>query len=158
MNEEQGRGFVLFSPEGGLSPSGGEDSGGGKGLISGDPNPEVLAKARRRTFTAAHKLRVLEEADRCEHGDLGALLRREGIYFSHLQNWKRQREEGTLSGLAPRKRGPKQSGSETEKLRALERENARLQQELRKAQAIIELQKKIAALLDIEPDPSGSKP
>lgn len=156
MNEQERAGFVLFSPEGGLSPSGGENSGEAKSLVNNDPNPEVVLKPRRRTFTAAQKLRILEEADRCAHGELGALLRREGVYASHLQNWQKQREESTLSGLAPKKRGPQRADAETAKLRALEHENARLQKDLTKAHAIIELQKKIAALLDTEPNPGRS--
>ena len=71
------------------------------------PNPEVPAKATRRRFSARYKLRILEQADGCESGEVGALLRREGLYWSNLQAWRQQRAEGTLQALTPRKRGRK---------------------------------------------------
>ena len=71
------------------------------------PNPEVAARATRRRFSARYKLRILEQADGCESGEVGALLRREGLYWSNLQAWRRQREHGTLQALTPRKRGRK---------------------------------------------------
>ncbi len=108
-------------------------------------DPEVPEKARRRRFTAEYKLRVLQEADACgEPGEIGALLRREGLYSSHLVVWRRQREEGTLQGLMPRKRGrkPQQKNPLAKKVAELERENERLQRRLKQAEMIIDVQKK----------------
>ena len=85
------------------------------------PDPEVSTKAKRRTFTAEYKRRILEEADGCTgRGEMGALLRREGLYSSHLTTWRRQREAGELAGLTPKKRGRKQDkeAAELAKLRA----------------------------------------
>ncbi len=117
------------------------------------PDPEVLprtAKAKRRTFTAAYKLWVVEEAEKCREqpGGIGALLRREGLYSSHLTTWRRQREAGQLAGLTPRKRGPK-SNPEAEEASRLRRENARLMRQLEKADLIIEAQKKLSEILGI---------
>lgn len=114
--------------------------------------PEVLEKASRRRFTARYKLRVLEEADGCtEPGQIGALLRREGLYSSHLTTWRRQRETGALAGLAPRKRGRKTNPQTSEKRRMaeLERENERLRHRLAQAETIIDVQKKVSSLLGI---------
>jgi transposase-like protein len=107
------------------------------------PNPEVVERARRRQFSASYKLRILEEADACTiPGQLGALLRREGLYSSHLTEWRRHRAEGTLAALAPRRRGrPAMSTGETE-LARLRAENERLAHRLEAAEAIIEIQKK----------------
>lgn len=124
------------------------------GMDAGDrPDPEVLprtAKAERRTFTAAYKLWVLEEAEKCREqpGGIGRLLRREGLYSSHLTTWRRQQEAGQLAGLAPRKRGPK-SNPEAEEMNRLRRENARLTRQLEKAELIIEAQKKLSEILGI---------
>lgn len=117
------------------------------------PDPEVLPrteKAKRRTFTAAYKQWVLEEAEKCREqpGGIGALLRREGLYSSHLTTWRRQQEAGQLAGLAPRKRGPK-SNPEAEEMSRLRRENARLSRQLEKAELIIEAQKKLSEILGI---------
>jgi transposase-like protein len=114
------------------------------------PNPEVPAKPKRRVFTAEYKQRILAEADRAkdESGGIGALLRREGLYSSHLVTWRQERAAGILRGLTPLKRGPKSRRNpldeENQKLR---RENQRLTEQLRKAEIIIEVQKKVAALL-----------
>jgi transposase-like protein len=118
----------------------------------GAPDPEV-APPRRRSFTAEFKRQVLAEADACtEPGEIGALLRRHGLYSSHLTEWRRQRDEGALSGLAPKKRGRKAAAKNP-----LAAEVARLQRELAKANArakraegLVELQKKLAALLGEE--------
>lgn len=116
------------------------------------PNPEVLEKPERRRFTAEYKLRMLKMSDVCvKTGGLGALLRREGLYASNLNTWRRQREEGTLSGLTPKKRGRKEAvhnplEAENKKLR---RENERLTNRLKRAEIIIDAQKKISEILGI---------
>jgi transposase-like protein len=111
-------------------------------------DPEVSATARRRRFTAEYKRGILEEADRCGPGQVGALLRREGLYSSHLTTWRKQREAALRSGLAPRKRGRKpQYNPLAERVAELERDNARLRGDLEKAEIIIEVQKKVATLL-----------
>lgn len=120
-----------------------------------DPDPEVPAKARRRRFTASYKLRVLEEVDRCsEPGEIGALLRREGLYSSLLSRWRQQREAGALEALAPKKRGrkPQPVDPQARRVAELERENARLREKLEKAQTIIEVQKKLSQLLGNDPE------
>jgi transposase len=115
------------------------------------PNPEVVAGAKRRTFPGAYKQRILAEADAAsaQPGAIGALLRREGLYSSHLVTWRRERQAGILRGLSPQRRGPKSNRSpleeENQKLR---RENQRLSEELRKAEIIIDVQKKVGALLE----------
>ncbi len=126
------------------------------------PNPEVPEKRQRRQYTAACKKRILEEADRCaEPHQVGALLRREGLYSSNLTTWRRQREAGTLAGLKPRKRGRKaKPGNPLKKQNeALKRENSRLNDKLRKAEIIIDVQKKVSELLGISlsPNPDGKK-
>jgi transposase len=114
------------------------------------PNPEVVARAKRRIFTGEYKQRVLAEADRAkeESGGIGVLLRREGLYSSHLVTWRHERAAGILHALTPQKRGPKSKRTpldeENQKLR---RENQHLNEELRKAEIVIDIQKKVAALL-----------
>lgn len=111
---------------------------------------EVLAKAQRRRFTAEYKRRIVREADRCTRaGDVGALLRREGLYSSLLSSWRAARDRGELEGLAPKKRGPKATAPDPrdKKLRELERETARWKKRAERAEALVELQKKVAALL-----------
>ena len=108
-------------------------------------------RAKRRTFSAAEKLRILREAERCPKGELGALLRREGIYSSHLTTWRRERDRSQLASLTPRKRGPKVD-EQAQRLAQLERENARLQAKLGKAELIIDAQKKLLQLLGL-PEP-----
>lgn len=113
------------------------------------PDPEVLDRPVRRVFTADYKRKILEETDRCEEmGQIGSLLRREGLYASYLTTWRRQREEGILSGLN-KKRGRKESPANplAERNVVLEKENARLRQELEKASLIIDVQKKVSLLL-----------
>ena len=124
------------------------------------PDPEVAAKAKRRTFTAEYKQRILQEADSAAAtpGGVGALLRREGLYSSHLVTWRRERSQGIQEALAPRKRGRKsQRNPLEEENQKLRRQNARLTEDLRKANIIIEVQKKVAALLgnpipDVDPE------
>lgn len=116
------------------------------GGMDNPPDPEVLEKAKRRRFTVDYKLRIVEEADRCiEPGEIGALLRREGLYSSHLVAWRRQRKEGSL--LARRGRRSKDPlASEVERLTA---ENQRLRHKLSQAEVVIEVQKKLSGLLGI---------
>jgi transposase-like protein len=117
------------------------------------PDPEVVPKAKRRQFTARYKLRILEEADRCtERGQIGELLRREGLYSSHLSKWRRLRARGQLQALAPKKRGRKGRDPVTAELARLRRENERLRADLEKAEIIIDVQKKLAQLLGQKTD------
>jgi transposase len=119
------------------------------------PDPEVVPQAKRRRFSAKYKLRILEEADACrESGEIGALLRREGLYSSYLTAWRRQREQGQLDGLSPKKRGRKPSVDEAlaKELDALKRENQRLESRLQQAETIIEVQKKLSGLLGLTLD------
>jgi transposase-like protein len=112
-------------------------------------NTEVVAKAKRRQYTAEYKLRILRELDSSQGtGETGALLRREGLYSSHLTSWRRQRERGELDGLAPQKRGPKPDPQAVE-LARLQRENERLRERLRQAELIIDVQKKVAQMLGV---------
>jgi transposase-like protein len=114
------------------------------------PDPEVMPRARRRTFSATYKVRILAEADACtERGEIGALLRREGLYSSHLSNWRRQREAGQLQSLKNKPRGRKPAlDAKAAEVARLEQENARLQQQLAQAELIITAQKKLAEALE----------
>lgn len=114
------------------------------------PNSEVTpARAVRRHFKASEKLRILSEADKCTGGELGALLRREGLYSSHLSTWRKQRAAGELAGLSPQKRGRKANHDSAlvQQNEKLKRENTRLQKRLDQAELIISVQKKVAQLL-----------
>ena len=114
---------------------------------------EVVAKARRRRFTAAEKLRVLKEADRCtKSGEVSALLRREGLYSSHLSVWREARKRGELAGLTPRARGRKAKpvDARDRKLAELERENRRLSARLERAEGLIAVQNKVAQILGVQ--------
>ena len=114
------------------------------------PDPEVVADAKRRTFTAEYKQRILAEADAAaaQPGGIGALLRHEGLYSSHLVTWRRERQAGVLKGLTPHKRGPKsRRNAQEEEMQKLRRENQRLTEQLRKAEIVIDVQKKVGALL-----------
>lgn len=114
------------------------------------PDPEVVANAKRRSFTAEYKLHILSEADAAaaQPGAIGALLRRQGLYSSHLVTWRRERQAGILKGLTPHKRGPKSKRNpQEEEIQKLRRENQRLTEELRKAEIVIDVQKKVGALL-----------
>ena len=115
----------------------------------GRANPEVPEKAQRRRYTAEYKLGILEAVDACrEQGQIGALLRREGLYSSLLSTWREQRRSGALRGLSPRKRGRKlRRGPEARRIEQLEGELKRLREELRQAHLIIDVQKKVARLL-----------
>jgi len=165
-------GAVAGGTEGGRSPTGVPPATaaatglGGPGAGNGEPIPDpgVPEKPVRRRFTAEYKLRTLREADRStESGQLGAMLRREGLYSSHLTAWRKQRNEGTLAGLEPKRRGRKTSPdapliAENERL---QRDNQRLTARLRQAETIIEVQKKLSEILGIPlppPDSNGSMP
>lgn len=115
------------------------------------PDPEVMEKPVRRTYTADYKKRILREADLCQPGELGALLRREGLYSSHLTTWRRQREEAEREALAPKKRGRKavEANPLARRVAELEREKVQLQRRLQRAEAVIEVQKKISEILQI---------
>jgi len=118
------------------------------------PDPEVVVKAQRRRFTAEYKRRILQEADACtHHGEIGALLRREGLYSSHLNTWRRQRTRGELQGLMPAKRGRKVDPQAAEIVR-LQRETERLKAQLERAELIIDVQKKVSQLLGLPEIPN----
>ena len=122
----------------------------GSAAAAAAADPEVEAKPKRRKFTAAYRLRILEEADRCQNpGEIGQLLRREGLYSSHLSSWRKARRQGNLAALAPKKRGakPKARNPLEPKVRQLEAKVARLEKELEKAHTILEVQEKVAGLL-----------
>jgi transposase len=115
----------------------------------GGPAIEVVAKATRRRFTVKYKGTIVREADACKApGAIGALLRREGLYSSHLTTWRAARERGELAG-APKRRGPvpRVVDARDQQIRELERERTRWQQRAERAEALVELQKQVAALL-----------
>ena len=122
-------------------------AGGTRAVV---PDPEVVAKPTRRQFTAAYRLRILEEADRCtKPGEVGRLLRREGLYSSHLTAWRKARRKGSLQGLSAKKRGarPSERNPLGAKVRELEEKVARLEKELHTAHTILDVQGKVAGLL-----------
>lgn len=134
--------------EGATSPR----AGAGQPATSGPvPDPEVSARATRRQFPAAYKRRILVEADKCGLGGIASLLRREGLYSSHLSVWRRQREAGEIAGLEPRQRGKKPAPRNplAGELASLQKENLRLQKRLRQAETIIEVQKKLCEILGL---------
>ena len=113
------------------------------------PDPEVPAKVQRRRFSVEYRLRIVKQADACKKsGELGALLRREGLYSSLLTNWRHQREQGALVSMRARKRGPTSQRIDP-RVKQLEAENARLQRKLQQADTIITVQKKVAEILGI---------
>ena len=123
--------------------------------MSTPPDPEVPEKAKRRRFSAEYKLAILREADRCtEPGQIGALLRRERLYSSHLVDWRRQRDAGALKALA-RTRGPKPADPTRVEIERLRRENQRLARKLTQAERIIDIQGKLSELLGIPLDPAS---
>jgi transposase-like protein len=127
------------------------------GLKNQVPDPEVVQKAQRRRFSAAYKLRILQEVEQCtERGQIGALLRREGLYSSHLSKWRRQRDRGQLAGLGGQKRGRKPQDPAAAELTALQRENERLRAQLTQAEIIMEVQKKLSQLLGLSTSPTVS--
>jgi transposase len=125
------------------------------------PEVEVVAKATRRRFTAEYKRQILREADRCtELGAIGALLRREGLYSSNLTTWRAQRERGELAGLTPKKRGPAPQPTNplAAKVAALERAVSREKARADRAEALVDLQKKVAELLGTPLGQPNGKP
>ena len=143
---ERGEGIEqLGETEGARRATGGSPSAA---PVAGET--EVVAKARRRRFTAEYKRRILREADRCTHpGEIGILLRREGLYSSHLTTWRAARDRGELAGLSPKPRGPKATPPDPrdKKIAELEHEMTRWKQRAERAEALVEVQKKVAALL-----------
>ena len=116
------------------------------------PDPEVKATKPRRRFTAKYKLGILAEVDACTtKGQIGAILRREGLYSSNLTTWRKQRDKGSLDGLSPRKRGrkAKEINPLAKRVAELERENRKLDKKLKQAEIIIEFQKKISQMLNL---------
>jgi len=114
------------------------------------PDPEVEVKAGRRRFTSRYKISILEQADECQHlGEIGALLRREGLYSSHLSSWRCLRREGVLQGLSAQQRGPKPDAAAAgqREIARLQKQVSKLEFELEKAHTIIDIQKKLSALL-----------
>ena len=117
--------------------------------VSPDTATQVIPRPKRRRFTASYKLRILQEADACAgSGQIGALLRREGLYYSNLRTWRRQLNRGQLAGLTPKKRGPKEDPVARENAR-LKREVEKLKARLDKAETIIDVQKKLSQLLGV---------
>lgn len=121
------------------------------------PDPEVAEKAKRRRFTADYKIRILREADACRgDGDIGALLRREGLYSSNLTAWRSQRDAIAREGLTARKRGRKAKQIDP-RVKELERENTQLKRKLKRAEMILDIQKKASELLGISLESPGSE-
>ena len=129
-------------------------------VLSPTPEVEVLAKAARRRFTQEYKRKILNEADACRRpGEIGALLRREGLYSSHLGSWRTARDRGELGGTGMKKRGPQAQPEhpDTKRLKALGRENRRLRARAERAEGLVELQKKVAALFETVATPSDEE-
>ena len=137
------------------APSAAEGARSASAAALGGAAVEVVAKARRRQFSAAYKARILRAADACAGtGQLGALLRREGLYSSHLTEWRRLRARGALAALAAKKRGRKSARDARDReIAKLGRENARLRRKLAQAEAVIEVQKKLSEILGIPLNP-----
>jgi len=115
------------------------------------PDAEVPERAKRRRYTAEYKLRIVQEAEACQDGEIGALLRREGLYSSHLSKWREQYRGGAFKGLQAKKRGPAPNPDKrlAKEVAKLERENQRLRKRLQQAETIIEFQKKVSEMLGI---------
>jgi transposase len=118
---------------------------------------EVVVRPKRRQHTAEYKLRILRELDECTgKGEVGAILRREGLYSSLISKWREQREQGSLNGLGGQRRGPKVDPNAAE-LARLQRENKRLKEKLERAELIIDVQKKVARLIGETPPPPSEE-
>ena len=118
-------------------------------------NTEVPARAKRRSFTAKYKLKILDQVEQCSHaGEIGALLRREGLYSSHLTSWRHARQKGALAALSKKRGKPKtKDTAEAKEIERLVRENTRLRKQLRRAAVINEVQKKVSDILGIDLNP-----
>ncbi len=119
------------------------------------PDPQVTDQPKRRRFTAKYKLSILQKADQClNSGEIGTLLRKEGLYSSHLSNWRKLRSEGILQGLSTHQRGPKTNpnAAQARENIALQKQIAKLKNELSKAHTIIDVQKKLSTLLAMTKD------
>lgn len=124
------------------------------GALAPDPAPpdtEVKPKLTRRTFSAQQKLKILVETDNLSQGEIGTFLRRKGLYWSNLSKWRKQRDEGLLALLEPKKRGCSPLPPEARRLSELERENVKLRGKLDRAEKIIDVQKKLCELFGVEP-------
>ena len=130
-----------------LRSAGVEDPGRMEAAAESRPDPEVPARARRRRFTAQYKLDIVAEYDAAPEGQKGAVLRREGLYSSHIIEWRRSRDAGALAGLKV-PRGRKPPDAQAEHIARLEAEKKRLEQELAKARFVIDVQGKLSALLE----------
>jgi len=142
--------------EGARRATGGGPVGGGRDRSNtAPPDPEVPVQKRRRKLTAQYKLRILDEADKCPTaGELGALLRREGLYSSSLSRWRRKRDQGLLKAMSPKKRGRKaEKNPMADEMARLQKENQQLRKKLYQAERIIEVQKKISEILGIDQNP-----
>ena len=150
-NKGTGEAFPEGSPEGARRATGGDPSAA-KIPIFSPPDSEVTGKRPRRKFTAKYKLRILKKADVCiEPGQLGVLLRQEGLYSSNLTTWRKQRDEGLLVAMSPKKRGRKAQpkNSLASEVARLQNENQKLKNKLKQAELIIDAQKKISEILGI---------
>jgi transposase len=134
-----------------------EDPGRVDGAGTGRPDPEVPERAKRRTFTAKYKLEVLAEYDSAADGAKGALLRREGLYSSHITEWRKARDAGALKGLTS-PRGRKRRDPQAERIARLEREKQQLEQELAKARFVVDVQAKLHALLETLSEGADTEP
>ena len=121
------------------------------------PDPEVPERARRRTFTAKYKLKMLEAYDAAPAGEKGAVLRREGLYSSHIVEWRRARDVGALAGLTQPRGRPKRDRQQ-ERITELEREKRRLEQDLAKARFVVDVQSKLSALLETISEGADTEP
>ena len=115
--------------------------------VPSQPDPEVKVVSGRRRYSREYKLRILAEAEQCQHGELGAMLRREGLYYATLSKWRQQQAAGKLDGKARQQQS--EAKEQARQLRRLEQENARLAAQLAKAEAVIEVQIKLSALVEI---------
>ncbi|MGH2742392.1 MAG: transposase [Thermoleophilaceae bacterium] len=140
----------------GAERAGGEQSGAAAGRAGAPPDPELVERPRRRRFSAEYKLRVVREADACTRpGEIGALLRREGLYTSHLTYWRKQRDQGALTALS-RPRGRKPADRREAEIAALRRRAERAEAELEKSKRVIEVQGNVSALLGELLEPRGA--
>lgn len=134
------------------------EAAAGRAAAKTGPDPELVERPKRRRFTADYKLRILREADSCTRpGETGALLRREGLYSSHLSSWRKQRDQGALKALQ-RPRGPRPPDPRDERIAGLKRRAERSEAELAKARKVIEVQGNVSALLGELLEPRGATP